>query len=193
MVPLPTMPQFVTNKQQELQRVFDSIPDAEWAMLEEAFPQLPPQPACRTYRVTRPEFTPRLRFSSAAQLESLVRKYLPEDTCTYGAAITREALANASQAAKRPLDRAKVVALHEHHKCGVVVLVDELVLFFREAKHEPVSLRWDEIKISYWAFDYFEIVKRDNQRIVTSSVGFQQAMVQLEKFINAAVGVGPND
>ena len=67
------------------------------------------------------------------------------------------------------------------------------MFFHREEKHKPLIVPWNAIKVAYLASEYIEIVQRDNQRLLITELGNMNTKVQLEKFINEAVGVGPND
>jgi hypothetical protein len=193
MVPLPTMPHFAINQQLELQRVYDSIPNEQWEYLEQGLKQLPANPELRTYRITHPAYKPHLRFSSFAELQSLARRFLSEVGGKFNAEITAESLAKATQFIKQPIELKKVVSLAESLGSGAIILEQEIIFFHREEKHKPVVVPWNEIKVAYLAFSVIEIVMRDNQRLLVPSSGYIRMLVQLEKFINEAVGVGPND
>jgi hypothetical protein len=190
---LPTMPHFVTDKQLELQRIYASIPDEQWEYLEQGLKQLPANPELRTYRITHPGFSPHLCFSSATQLQALARRHLSEVGGKFNKEITAEGLAKATQFVKQPVELKKVVALVESLGSGAIILDHEIVFFHREKKHKPLTVPWNTIKVAYLASEYIEIVQRDNQRLLITELGNMNTKVQLEKFINEAVGVGPND
>jgi hypothetical protein len=190
---LPTMPHFVTDKQLELQRIYASIPDEQWEYLEQGLKQLPANPELRTYRITHPGFSPHLCFSSATQLQALARRHLSEVGGKFNKEITAEGLAKATQFVKQPIELKKVVALVESLGSGAIILDHEIVFFHREKKHKPLTVPWNAIKVAYLASEYIEIVQRDNQRLLITELGNMNTKVQLEKFINEAVGVGPND
>jgi hypothetical protein len=111
----------------------------------------------------------------------------------FGASITPESLAQANRFLREPLNRGKVVALAESLNSGAVILVDQIVFFHREEKHQPLMVPWNAIKVAYLESDFLEIVTRDNQRFLVPNSAYTRTLVQLEKFINEAVGVGPND
>lgn len=193
MTPLPTMPHFVTDRKLELQRVYDSIPDGQWEYLEQGLKQLPANPELRTYRITHPAYKPHLRFSSFAQLQAIARRHLSEVGGKFNAEITAESLTKATQFLKQPIELKKVVGLVESLGSGAIILEQEIVFFHREEKHKPVVVPWSAIKVAYLSLTVTEIVMRDNQRLIVPNSGTMSTQVQLEKFINEAVGVGLND
>lgn len=193
MVPLPTMPQFVTDQQLELQRVYDSIPDEQWEYLEQGLKQLPTSPELRTYRITHPAYKPHLRFSSFAELQVLARRNLLEVGGKFDAEITPDNLAKATKSLKQRIELKKVVGLVESLGSGAIILEQEIIFFHREKKYQPVVVPWNAIKVAYVAFSDIEIVMRNNERLLIRNSGYVKILVQLEKFINEAVGVGPND
>jgi hypothetical protein len=190
MTPLPTMPHFVTDRKLELQRVYDSIPDEQWEYLEQGLKQLPANPELRTYRITHPGYKPHLRFSSFAQLQAIARRHLSEVGGKFNAEITAESLTKATQFLKKPIELKKVVGLVESLGSGAIILEQEIVFFHREEKHKPVVVPWSAIKVAYLSLTVTEIVMRDNQRLLVPNSGTMSTQVQLEKFINEAVGVG---
>lgn len=190
---LPTMPHFVTDDRVELDRIINSIPDEDWHELDSGLRQLPRNAEQRAYRIIRNEHQPRLAFSSQAELVGLARKFLAEANGKFGPEISDADLAKVNQGLSQPLNRSQVVAMCTGFGSGVVITLGGIVYFFNDEKKPPVCIAWNEIKVAYGNFKQTEFIRIDNQRQMVSNDCGMQTMVQMEKFINAAVGLGPDD
>ena len=184
--PLPTMPEFVSDDEVELQRIYSSISQSDWAMLEMGLKQLPPNPEMRTYRVVRPDFSPRVSFQTKPQLALIANGLMKEAGCKVGSEITAESLEDANGVATNPIRPVDVAAV------GSNVVVMTQGIFFH-GKNFTDFIPWNSIKVAYVSLDELEIVKRDSSRVLIPNDCGIRIAVQLEKLINRAVGVGPTD
>jgi hypothetical protein len=192
--PLPTIPHFVSNNQVELHRIHESISDEEWRALEMGLKQLPPQPPLRTYRIIRPDFRPTLRIANAFELSTLSQKYMTEGYGMFGAQITDEVMEKASKYLPQPIERSKVISMSGPYGTGVLITMGGLIFFFSNETQKPIIVPWNSIKVAYANLEFLEIITTANQRTLVPTDGCGiRTMVQLEKLINEAVGVGPND
>jgi hypothetical protein len=192
-MPLPTIPELVSGNEKELQRIFESIPDPLWQQLDAGLRQLPPKPELRTYRIIPLGFRPRLKFSSAMELSAICRNFLPQVDGKIEAEVTSEILAKATKFLKPPPDPASVVAVVESLGAGAIIKLGGVTFFFRDESKKPISIPWTSIKVAYTSMEYMEIITTANERILVPCKAAMRTMVQLEKLINHAVGVGPND
>ena len=177
--PLPVMPHFVTKEQVELDRILASISAETWNELESGIKQLPANAELRTYRVIRPDFHPRLTFSSDAELTGLVRKFMTEADVKIGPAITGEVLSKVNKNLTNPVDTQSVVGVCDCYNAGVVFMSQGLLFYSNE---KPISIPWNKIKVAYTNMDCIEIVSTKNQRLLIKNGCTIKTLVVMTNF-----------